>query len=254
MLHHAERDADLAASQLAARLPLGLISFAATDARAPSYEEFMRREPPAADLPAPAPETPSVIFFASGSSGKPKGVTHTHHSFGAMLASIIGSLELNPADVVLPATSFSRIAATHFSLGGLAAGMRVDVPHRIDGDELLPLLLDTRPTLLCTLPSALFALVRDHGATHDHFPSPRLCVCGGDKVSGELEREFTALSGKTIDELYGIVGAMTHPPCAAACDATAAPYGRFPPLQWEQLAQATSCRTWNAYPSAAPRD
>jgi acyl-coenzyme A synthetase/AMP-(fatty) acid ligase len=60
------------------------------------------------------------------------------------------------------------------------------------------------------LPSALFALVRDHGAGRDDFSSVRACICGGDKVSSELELEFTALTGLEIREGYG----MTENGCA----------------------------------------
>lgn len=204
LLHHAERDADLALSKFADKLPLGRISFGATDGRTPSYEHFMQTEPPALDLTKPSPDAVAFIFFTSGSTGKPKGVTHSHRSFGSIVASTIVGFELNAADVFLPATSYSHIAATHISFGALAAGVRIDVPHRLDGDELLPLLMNTRPTFLCMLPAALFALVRDHNATSEHFSSLRLCVSGGDKVSGELEREFIAIAGKTIDELYGM--------------------------------------------------
>jgi acyl-CoA synthetase (AMP-forming)/AMP-acid ligase II len=101
------------------------------------------------------------------------------------------------------------------SLAGLAAGARVDVARTFDGTELLPLLRDTRPSVLCMLPSALFGLVRDHGATRDDFRSLRLCISGGDKVSGELEREFTELAGLEIFETYGMteIGIATiNPP------------------------------------------
>ena len=66
------------------------------------------------------------------------------------------------------------------------------------------------------LPSALFALTRDHGASHGDFSSLRLCRAAGDKVSAELEREFTALSGVAIDEAYGLteVGLVTVSPPA----------------------------------------
>jgi long-chain acyl-CoA synthetase len=204
LLHHAERDTDLALSKFADKLPLGRISYGAVDGRTPSYEQFMQTDPPALELAKPSPDAVAFIFFTSGSTGKPKGVTHSHRSFGSIVASTIVGFELNDADVFLPATSYSHIAATHISFGALAAGVRVEVPHRLDGDELLPLLANTRPTFLCMLPAALFALVRDHNATSKHFSSLRLCVSGGDKVSGELEREFTAIAGKTIDELYGM--------------------------------------------------
>src|SRR5436190_1963976 len=54
------------------------------------------------------------------------------------------------------------------------------------------------------LPSALFALTRDHGARRDDFASLRLCRAAGDCVSAELEREFTDLTGIVIDEAYGL--------------------------------------------------
>jgi acyl-coenzyme A synthetase/AMP-(fatty) acid ligase len=54
------------------------------------------------------------------------------------------------------------------------------------------------------LPSALFALTRDHGAQGEDFASLRLCRAAGDCVSAELEREFTGLTGIAIDEAYGL--------------------------------------------------
>ena len=77
------------------------------------------------------------------------------------------------------------------------------------------MLREDRPTVLCMLPTALLALVRDHGVTREDFASLRLCRGGGDKVSAELEREFTDLAGFPIDEGYGMteIGLATlNPP------------------------------------------
>jgi long-chain acyl-CoA synthetase len=212
---HAERDEDLAKSKLAGQLPLGRISFGADGTRKPSLEQLLATDPAKLDLPAPRPDAPVFIFFTSGSTGKPKGVTHTHESFGWMLASAIAGLELTPSDVFLPACSASHIGASLMSLAGLAAGARVVMARTFDGAELLPLLRSTRPSVLCMLPSALFGVVRDHGAAPEDFRSLRLCISGGDKVSGELEREFAALAGFEIHETYGMteVGLATiNPP------------------------------------------
>src|SRR5262245_29260798 len=212
---HAERDGDLAQTRLAGRLPLGRIAFGATDGRRPNLEEFLSADPPPIDLPTPRPDAPVFIYFTSGSTGKPKGVTHTHETFGWMVASAVAGLELTPGDLFLPGCSASHVGASLMSLAGLAAGARVDVARTFDGTELLPLMRNTRPTVLCMLPSALFGLVRDHGAAADDFHSLRLCISGGDKVSGELEREFVALAGFEIDETYGMteIGIATiNPP------------------------------------------
>jgi acyl-CoA synthetase (AMP-forming)/AMP-acid ligase II len=204
IIAHAERELDLAKSALANRLPLGRISFGAGASRQPSLEKLLATEPKKLDLPAPRPDAPLFIFFTSGSTGKPKGVTHTQESFGWMVASTIAGLELTQSDVFLPSSSASHIAATLMLLAGLAAGARVDVARTFDGTELLPLFRQTRPTVLCMLPSALFGLVRDHGAAREDFQSLRLCISGGDKVSGELEREFVALAEFEIHETYGM--------------------------------------------------
>jgi acyl-coenzyme A synthetase/AMP-(fatty) acid ligase len=209
ILAHTERDEDLAKSKLAGQLSCGRISFGpetpgAAEIRKPSLEEFLATDPAKLDLPAPRPDAPVFIYFTSGSTGKPKGVTHTQESFGWMVASAIAGLELTPGDIFLPGCSASHIGASLMSLAGLAAGARVDVARTFDGTELLPLLHSTRPSVLCMLPSALFGLVRDHGAARADFHSLRLCISGGDKVSGELEREFAALAGFEIHETYGM--------------------------------------------------
>ncbi|HAY82609.1 MAG TPA: acyl-CoA synthetase, partial [Planctomycetaceae bacterium] len=84
------------------------------------------------------------------------------------------------------------------------AGGRLLIPRGSEGAEILPLLREFRPTLLWMLPASLIALVRDHHATQSDFSSIRLCWSGGDKVSAELEREFTALAGFPIHESYGM--------------------------------------------------
>ena len=67
------------------------------------------------------------------------------------------------------------------------------------------------------LPAPLFGLVRDHGATREDFQSIRRCVSGGDKISAELEHEYTALTGHAIEELYGMTetGTATYNPSGA---------------------------------------
>jgi long-chain acyl-CoA synthetase len=204
LVAHAERDGDLERSDLAGKLALGRVSYGATDGRERSLEQLLATAPPAVSLAAPPAATPVFIFFTSGSTGKPKGVTHTHETFGWLVASAAAAIELTADDLFLPATSASHVAATSFVFASFGAGTRVDLARTSDGDEIISLLRATRPTLLCMLPAALFGLVRDHNATHDDFQSIRMSICGGDKVSGELEREFTELAGFAIEEGYGM--------------------------------------------------
>jgi long-chain acyl-CoA synthetase len=217
LVAHTERDDVLAASKRVSGLPLGRISYGAEGGPHRQLEELMNLNCSTTDLPKPRAAAPAFIFFTSGSTGKPKGVTHTHGTFGWILASAMAGLSLTPADVFLPATSASHIAASSLSFAGLAAGACVAIARSFGGDELLPLHRKVRPSLLCMLPAPLFGLVRDHKAAREDFQSIRRCVSGGDKIAAELEREFLDLTGFAIEEVYGMTetGTSTINPTAS---------------------------------------
>jgi long-chain acyl-CoA synthetase len=201
---HAERAGDIAACEQAGKLPLGLISCGGALDDSPSFERLIEDEPPGASLPVLDYHAPAFIFFTSGSTGKPKGVTHSLDTFGWLIAGFAKGIELTAEDIVLPGSSISHIASLALTLAAISVGARTDVARTYDGDELLPLLRETRPTVLWMLPAALIALMRDHGARHEDFSSIRLCISGGDEVPAEIERLFTDMVGFPIDELYGM--------------------------------------------------
>ena len=198
ILAHQERDADIAASQFASHLPKGVIRY--TDPGCASdegltFDDLMAETSLAGDLAVVDPDSPAFVLFTSGSTGKPKGVTHTHRSFGHLLASTIANFQFEPQDVILPGASISHIGGIGFSLSALAAGGRVDVARTYVDEELLQLLRDTRPTVIVMLPAFLFRLIREDDATTEDFKSLRMCICGGDQVSGVLEEEFVRFNG-----------------------------------------------------------
>jgi acyl-coenzyme A synthetase/AMP-(fatty) acid ligase len=120
-----------------------------------------------------------------------------------MFACAARAFEMTADDVVLPGSSISHMGGFMFSFAALSVGARAVVARSVLADEILPLLREDRPSVLCMLPSALFALVRDGAAHAEDFASLRLCRAGADKVPAELEREFIELTGHVIDEGYG---------------------------------------------------
>ena len=215
LLHHAERDSDIAASRFGNRLSRGVVRYHADGGPGPHYEELVARSHANVKLPTVSHDAPAFIYFTSGSSGEPKGVTHTRHTFCCMMAATVQGMELTDGDTFLPGSSLSHIGGSLFGLSTLSAGGRLVIPRSSEGPEVLPLLRDYCPTLLFMLPAALIALVRDHDASSQDFSSIRLCLSGGDKVTEELEREFTDLAGFPIDESYGMTETgivMLNPP------------------------------------------
>ena len=215
LLSHAERLADLEQSELAGALRHGIITYGAENGDENSFEALLEENGANVEFPKTSLDDPSAIFFTSGSTGAPKGVTHTYRSLGYMFASIGGLLELSPDDVMLPGQSISHIAGFVLSHGALAAGARVLIARTFDGHELLPLMREHRPTVLNMLPSALHRLVREHDVRPEDFSSLRVCRSAGDKVLAELEHAFTAMTGFSIDEGWGMteigLAAMSPP-------------------------------------------
>jgi long-chain acyl-CoA synthetase len=204
LLAHDERREDLAASRLAGELPLGRISYDDDGGRGvPSFKSLIESAT-AGEVDPPKPSDPAIIFFTSGSTGKPKGVCHSFETLGWIIASAVASFEMGPDDVMMPAGSASHVGGHHLSLMTFASGGRIVLARTFDGDEILPLLRSERPTKMWMLPSALYALTRDHGARRMDFASVKACFSGGDKVSDALEAEFTKLAGIAIDEDYGM--------------------------------------------------
>ena len=111
---------------------------------------------------------------------------------------------MTPDDVVLPGSSISHLGGFMFSFAALGTGARTVVARTVDSAEILPLLREDRPTVLCMLPTALLKMLRDEGANREDFASLRLCRCGADKVPAGLSRQFTEMTGLIIDEGYGM--------------------------------------------------
>ena len=247
LLAHDERREDLAASKLADKLPLGRISYDDDGGRDGLTFRSLTTGKPTRDFAPPTPEDPAIIFFTSGSTGKPKGVCHSFETLGWIIASAVRSFEMGPDDVMLPGGSASHVGGHHLSMMTFAAGGRVVMARTFDGDEILPLLRNERPTKLWMLPSALYALVRDHGARHADFASVKACFSGGDKVSAALEAEFAALAGIVIEEDYGMteIGIPTVNPLKSPRIGSV---GRIAPGYQASLRDKDGCEVPNGAP------
>ncbi len=204
LLADAEREADLSATDFVSALPLGVIYFEGQDKGKPSIEEMLSTDGPNIDLPKVDASQPIAIFFTSGSTGKPKGVTHTMETLGWLCRNLANNLNLKNTDVVLPGSSISHIGGFSLTFSALAPGSQLIVARTFDGEEMLPIFRNFKPTVLCMIPAALFELIEDRHGDHEDFASLRLCVSGGDKVSSVLEQEFMEKAGIPINELYGM--------------------------------------------------
>ncbi|MEM1362145.1 MAG: class I adenylate-forming enzyme family protein [Pseudomonadota bacterium] len=203
ILFHAEREADIKEAVVTREMAGFLIFESEGEPAYPLFEDWISR-PGSAAVPTGHPEdTPVFMLFTSGSTGPAKGVTHSRKSFAYMYASAAAGFEMTREDRVLPASSMSHIGGILFSFAVLSLGGLAIVARAYGPEEVLPLMRQGKPTVLCMLPLALFNLVRDSRATHVDFATLRMARSGSDKVPIELENEFLELTGIPIDEGYG---------------------------------------------------
>jgi amino acid adenylation domain-containing protein len=138
---------------------------------------------------ATKPESLAYVLYTSGSTGKPKGVQIEHRSLVNFLASMAKQPGLTAADTLLAVTTLSfDIAGLELYLP-LITGAKVVLAAReqaSDGNKLLTLLTQSRPTVLQATP-ATWRMLLDSGWTG----SPQLkALCGGEAMPAGLAEQL----------------------------------------------------------------
>jgi long-chain acyl-CoA synthetase len=216
LLFDAERQGDVDGCRERSGLDLGCLAAAdgADGHLAEQIEAFCSGGTDGAAMAEPAlveeggpADAPALIFFTSGSTGIPKGVTHDRRSLEALLNAYGRNFHLTGADRYLIASSMAHIGGLLGCLSSLTLGTPVIVARRTDAAELARMLRSFRPTVVKMLPATLFSLVRDPQVPAEAFACLRECCVAGDHVPAELHSEFHQRTGRHITEMYAMTEA-----------------------------------------------
>jgi cyclohexanecarboxylate-CoA ligase len=157
-----------------------------------------------------APEDIAVVLLTAGSSGRPKGVLHTHRSLAGKARSMVSVHGLSSTDVVLMPAPLAHVSGL---LNGIlvpgAAGMRTVLVRRWSPAHALRLIGREQVSFMVGPPTFFIGLMEERSFSAAAVSTLRLVSCGGTGVSEGFARRASAALGATVKRSYGSTEAPT---------------------------------------------
>jgi long-chain acyl-CoA synthetase len=204
-----------------------------------------------ADAPLPDvpidPDDPAVIFYTSGTTGRPKGAISTHRNMIANLMNTLyqgmaGAIALSAGGeaggggqtVSLFTSPLFHVSGCHSTLVvGLLAGLRLVMTEgRFEPDKALQLIQDEGVTIWATVPTMVWR-VCEHPARHDYDTSTVTSVAfGGSPSADELQRKVrdTFPNVSSTSNVYGLTESSSAATIISGQDAIDRPTSVGPPV------------------------
>jgi long-chain acyl-CoA synthetase len=167
-----------------------------------SYEELISRFPPDEPVNAVEPDDPCVLFYTSGTTGRPKGAIHTHKS---MLAEAgLSHRHLCSDDVALCVMPFFHVggAAAHL-IPVFAAGATIVIHRKFDETLVLEAVDKERVTYIFLVPTMIARLLDHPDLGQYDLSSLRLVAYTGAPMPVEALRKGIARLGSIFMQELG---------------------------------------------------
>ncbi|MHC1562190.1 class I adenylate-forming enzyme family protein [Actinomycetospora sp. C-140] len=165
---------------------------------------------PGREVPLPSPSDPACLPYSSGTTGRPKGIVHTHASLSMQAVLSANRLQLRPSDVLVQAMPLVHLYGGNIIMGGLVvAGATMIVQPTFDPAGFARLLADERATACAGVPTTYALLGRLPDADTDGLDVSALevAVCAGAPLASTIRHRFGERFGAPVLDCYGITEA-----------------------------------------------
>ena len=151
------------------------------------------------------PNAVRMVMYTSGTTGRSKGVLHTHNSLAALLRQLGEHWLVEPGDKFLVPSPISHIGGSIYAFEApVLLGSRAVLMAEWDAGNALTIMREERITHMAGATPFLEQLLAAAQAADEHLPDLKVFICGGASVPPTLIEEATAwFESARVTRVYG---------------------------------------------------
>jgi non-ribosomal peptide synthetase component E (peptide arylation enzyme) len=157
-----------------------------------------------------APDAVMRMAFTSGTTGNPKGVTHSFDTTLPAADILNGAMNVTENEVFLVYLPLGLNWGYLTLLQSIMAGARAVLLDRFSGRAALELIERERVTFIPSAPASIIAMLNDPELARFDLSSLRVVITGGASCPVETIRNFRARIPGHLIELYGMLETGFH--------------------------------------------
>lgn len=160
---------------------------------------------PDRDLPALDPDDVRMIMYTSGTTGRPKGVLHSHNSINALIMQLREHWLIDPGDTFLVPSPIAHIGGSIYAFEcPLLLGSTAVLMERWNADDGVALMTQHRCTHMAGATPFLEQLLGAAERAGTRLPDLKVFICGGASVPPSLIRRASAhFERAVVSRVYG---------------------------------------------------
>jgi acyl-CoA synthetase (AMP-forming)/AMP-acid ligase II len=169
------------------------------------YAALLGQQAPTPELPALDPDSVRMILYTSGTTGRPKGVLHSHNSMHALTCQIRDHWLVEHGDRFLVPSPIAHIGGSIYAFEcPLLLCTTAVLMDRWNAGDAVRLMESERCTHIAGATPFLEQLLAAAQRARTRLPALKLFVCGGASVSPSLIRAAaTYFEQAVITRVYG---------------------------------------------------
>jgi long-chain acyl-CoA synthetase len=152
----------------------------------------------------------ACLPYSSGTTGRPKGIMHSHHSLGMQALLSANHLQMRPEDILVQALPLVHLYPGNIIMGGLfMVGATMVVQPVFDPPAFAALLAERRATACAGVPTtyAMLCQLDEQLVAGLDLSSLQIAFSAGAPLPNRVRSEFRRMFGCRVLDCYGITEA-----------------------------------------------